>query len=240
MSIWGKIIGGAAGFALGGPIGALIGAVAGHTVDVYAAKAGVTETDRQAAFSVALVALSAKMAKADGVVTRDEIQAFRDKVDIPGENLGDVGRLWELARQTTDGFEAYARQLAQLFPGTPAVLEELMGLLFHIAKADGEIDAAELEYLKEVARILGFGDDGFERLAAVHGDDGTSPYRILGVEPDCDDATLRRAWLDLVERHHPDRLVGEGMPEEFVRAANDRLARINAAYEEITNRRKRS
>ena len=238
MSIWGKIIGGAAGFALGGPIGALVGALAGHTVDVYAKRSAPAEPDRQAAFSVALVALSAKMAKADGVVSRNEILAFREKVHVQKEDLEAVAKLWELARQTTDGYEAYAQQLARLFPGTPAVLEELMGLLFHIAKADGKIDPAEFEYLGRVAGILGFDGDGFERMAAIHGDEVTSPYRVLGADPDWDDAELRKAWLRLVERHHPDRLVGEGLPEEFVQAANDRLAKINAAYETIMAQRK--
>ena len=237
MSIWGKIIGGTAGFALGGPIGALVGALAGHTVDVYAERAGDSEPDRQAAFSIALVALSAKMAKADGVVSRLEILAFREKVDIPKGDIESVARLWDLARETTDGFDAYARQLARLFPAASAVLEELMGLLFHIARADGGIDDSELGYLREVAGILGFDEDGFERLAAIHGDEETSPYRLLGAEPDWDDAALRRAWLRLVERHHPDRLVSEGLPDECVRASSDQLARINAAYEAVTRQR---
>ena len=238
MSIWGKVIGGTAGFALGGPIGGLVGTLAGHTVDVYAARNEVAGPDhRQAAFSVALIALSAKMAKADGVVTRHEILAFREKVDIPKSEIDAVARLWDLARQTTDGFEAYANQLARLFPKASAVLEELMGLLFHIARADGSIGADELDYLREVARILGFDEAGFERLAAIHGDEETSPYKVLGADPGWDDAALRRAWLRLVERHHPDRLVGEGLPEECVRASNDHLARINAAYKTITSQR---
>lgn len=234
MTIWGKIIGGTAGFALGGPLGGLIGAIAGHTVDTLARD---TSQDRQAAFSIALIALSAKMAKADGVVSRSEILAFREKVDIPPKDVETVGRIWDMARQTPEGFEGYAHQLARLFPKASAVLEEMMGLLFHIARADGRIGDTEEAYLKRVAGIFGFDDTGFEQLAWIHGDVASNPYRLLEIAPDCDDASLRRAWLEQASRHHPDRLIADGLPEECIRAANDRLAQINAAYEAIRQQR---
>ncbi|MCE2517607.1 MAG: TerB family tellurite resistance protein, partial [Alphaproteobacteria bacterium] len=116
MTIWGKIIGGTAGFALGGPIGGLLGALAGHAVDTYTADLRDDPSRREVAFTIALIALSAKMAKADGTVSRDEILAFREKVDISSRDIDHVGQLWDLARQTPDGFDGYARQLAQMFP----------------------------------------------------------------------------------------------------------------------------
>ena len=117
MSIWGKIIGGATGFALGGPIGGLVGALAGHAVDHYVAEPSPDPSGiHEVAFTIALVALAAKMAEVDGVVSKDEILAFRQKVDIPVKDLDNVGRLWDLARQTPDGFDGYARQLAGMFP----------------------------------------------------------------------------------------------------------------------------
>jgi len=234
MSIWGKIIGGTAGFALGGPIGGLIGALAGHAVDTYTEKTG-TEQDntREVAFTIALIALSAKMAKADGNVTRDEILAFREKVEIPPEEIEHVGRLWDLARKTPDGFDGYARQVAQMFkPGSP-VLDQLMGLLFHIARADGELIQSEEFYLAEVAAILGYDEKGFERLNMFYGNNAGNPYHILGLDPDCDDEKIRPAWIALARDHHPDRLLADGLPEEFIRAATDRLAEINRAYDAI-------
>lgn len=234
MNIWGKIIGGAAGFALGGPIGGVVGAIAGHAVDLYAED---NHVEREAAFTIALIALSAKMAKADGVVTRDEILAFREKVDIAPDDLEKVGTLWDLARETPDGYTAYARQVSRMFGAASPVLEQLMELLFHIAKADGTIKTEEEAYLQDVAAILGFDASQFTRLAHIYGDDTTSPYRVLGVDPDCDEATLRRHWIALNRDHHPDRLMASGLPREFVRAATERLAAINAAYEDIRKQR---
>ena len=243
MNIWGKIIGGAAGFALGGPIGGLVGAIAGHAVD-SAVDSYVTETQpdpqgREVAFTIALIALSAKMAKADGAVTRNEILAFRQKVDIPSGDITHVSRLWDLARQTPDGFDGYAKQLAKMFPPASPILDQLMELLFFIARADGDITEREEDYLRQVSIILGFDDAGFERLCLIHGKAENNPYQVLGVHPDDDDQSIRQAWITLAKDHHPDQLTAAGLPEEFIRAANERLAKINTAYEDITRLRQK-
>ena len=238
MSIWGIIIGGTAGFALGGPIGGLLGAVAGHAVEK---RLGPVSADPQAnkrvAFTVAVIALSAKMAKADGVVSRDEIAAFRERVYIPPTEVKQVGKFWDLARQTPAGYEDYAKQVAYLFPAKAPILEQLMDLLFHIAKSDGDITAPEQSYLHSVASIFGFDDSEFDRLLAINRSSGPSAYEILGVSADCDNQTVTRRWRELVRTHHPDTLIANGMPEEFVAAANDKLARINAAYDTLVQQR---
>ena len=157
MSIWGIIIGGTAGFALGGPIGGLLGAVAGHAVEKRLGPASPdSQTTKRVAFTVAVIALSAKMAKADGIVSRDEIAAFRERVHIPRSEVRQVGKFWDLARQTPAGYEDYASQVAHLFPTKAPILEQLLDLLFHIAKSDGDITAPEKDYLHSVARIFGF------------------------------------------------------------------------------------
>ncbi len=241
MSIWGKIIGGAAGFALGGPIGALLGVVGGHAIDRYAAPDQPIDEDaatRKVAFTIGVIALGAKMAKADGVVTREEIAAFREVFQVPAEETRNVGRVWDLARRTSDGFEAYAAQIARLFnPGSP-VLEQLLGSLFHIARADGVVHEKEIEYLRRVAAIFGFDELAFERLRAIFTDDSSNdPYAILGVAPDADDKAVRAAYRHLVREHHPDRLIAQGLPEEAVAAATDKLARINSAWDRIKQHR---
>lgn len=241
MSIWGKIIGGAAGFALGGPIGALLGVVGGHAIDRYAVPAEPPDEDaatRKVAFTIGVIALGAKMAKVDGVVTRDEIAAFREVFQVPPEETRNVGRVWDLARRTSDGFEAYAAQIARLFhPGSP-VLEQLLGSLFHIARADGVVHEKEIEYLRSVADIFGFDDLEFERLRATFtGDPSNDPYAILGVASDADEKSIRDTYRRLVREHHPDRLIAQGLPEEAVAAATDKLARINSAWDRIKQHR---
>lgn len=253
MSIWGIIIGGTAGFALGGPIGGLLGAVAGHAVEkrIIPASGGAdsggthsggshsggSQATKRVAFTVAVIALSAKMAKADGIVSRDEIAAFRERVHIPASEVKQVGRFWDLARQTPAGFEEYANQVAHLFVAKAPILEQLLDLLFHIAKSDGDITPPEQNYLHTVASIFGFDDAEFDRLLAIHRSSGPSAYEILGVSADIDNAALTRCWKELARTHHPDRLIAEGMPEEFVAAANDRLAQINAAYDALARQR---
>ncbi len=238
MSIWGLIIGGTAGFALGGPIGGLLGAMAGHAVE---SKFTISGADQQAtkriAFTVAVIALSAKMAKADGVVTRNEIKAFRARVHIPPAEVKQVGRFWDLARKTPNGFEDYANQVARLFEPRAPVLEQLMDLLFHIAQSDGDVTTPELSYLAKVADIFGFDQADFERFLALYQRNGPSPYEVLGVQRDIEDQALHNHWKRLAREHHPDKLTADGMPEEFVTAANDRLAKINAAYDAIARQR---
>lgn len=244
MSIWGKIIGGTAGLALGGPIGALLGAVAGHAVDRFAGNdAPKNEKDEQAAtrkiaFTIGVVVLSAKMAKADGVVTRDEIAAFREVFHIPQDEIRNVGRVWDMARRDVEGFEIYAQQIARLFnPGSP-VLEELLLSLFHIAKADGVVHQNELAYLERVAAIFGFDEIAFQRIRAVAGDkDAEDPYSVLGIAHDADEAEIKQVYRTLIREHHPDRLIAEGLPEEFVDAATEKMAAINAAYDRIAKQR---
>jgi DnaJ like chaperone protein len=240
MSIWGKLAGAAAGLAVGGPIGALVGGVAGH----YAIDRGQEEegpAENQVAFTVGVIALGAKMAKADGVVTKDEIGAFKEVFHIPQEEMQNVGRLFNQARRDASGFEPYARQIARLFRHNPAVLEELLDGLFHIARADRKITPDEVEYLAKVAEIFGFDEDDWARIRASNmGPDSSDPYEVLGVSHQASDAEIKAAHRRLVIENHPDKLVAEGLPQEFVDLANQKLATINAAYDRIRARRKQT
>ena len=253
MSIWGKILGGAAGFALGGPMGALIGAVAGHAVDKMRAGdagpgagpgagaepgAGADDATKKIAFTIAVIVLGAKMAKADGQVTRDEVSAFKEVFRVPPEEMKNVGRLFNRARNDAAGFEPYARQIGGMFKDNPAVLVELLDGLFHIARADGTVTADELAYIEEVARIFGLDAAAWDRVRAANlGPDKSDPYEILGVAREATDAEVKSAYRQLVRENHPDRLVAQGMPQEFVDLANERLATINAAYERLQKQR---
>ena len=245
MSIWGKILGGAAGFALGGPMGALLGAVAGHAVDKLAETETIAPTEederaatRQIAFTIGIIALGAKMAKVDGVVSRSEIAAFRQVFTVPPEDEKHVGRIFDQARRDARGFEPYARQIARMFRRKSPLLEGLLDGLFHIAKADGKVTEEELAYLRDVAGIFGFEDADFARIREGHlGPDESDPYSLLGVDRAMDNAAIKAVYRKLVRAIHPDRLMAKGMPADFVAIANQRLAAVNVAYDRIRKER---
>ena len=241
MSFWGKVVGGAAGFAMGGPLGALIGAVMGHAVDRFnesgdATAMPVDRVQREQAFAIAVIVLGAKMAKADGQVTRDEIAAFRRVFTVPESDVGRVARIFDEAKKDARGFEPYARQIAALFQGRPAVLEELLNALLEIAYADGAVGEAERRFLSEVAQIFGLDPSVLDRLFAVRGIDigaAGSPYAVLGVSADAPLDEVKTAYRRLAREHHPDRLVAEGLPEEMIQIATRKIAGINEAYDRV-------
>lgn len=201
---------------------------------------GTPEERRQMAFSVALVALSAKMAKADGVVTFDEVAAFQRFVHYPASQARNVERLFEIAHRDVAGYESYARRVASLYPPEDPILVDLIDGLFDIARADSMIHEAEVAYLADVARIVGLSEADFERIKARHvvPEEG-DPYAILGVDRGLSFDALRRHYRRLVAEQHPDRLMAHGVPEEFIAIATQRLAVINDAWDRIEKERGR-
>ncbi len=166
------------------------------------------------------------------------VSAFKEVFRIPPEEMKNVGKLFDQARKDVGGFEPYARQIGRLFQNNPAVLEELIEGLFHIARADGKVTEDELEYLQQVALILGLGEDRWARLRAANvGPDSSDPYSVLGVEHGMSDAEIKQVHRRLVLENHPDKLIADGMPQEFVDLANEKLARINAAYDQVQKAR---
>lgn len=235
-SFWGVLSGGGLGLALGGPLGALLGAVAGHVlIDREGAPFGAAP--RELVFTTGLVALSAKMARSDGVVTRDEVAAFQRIVTIPAEQQARIEALFDLAKQTSAGFEAYAGQIAEAFREEPALLEDVLDGLFLIAAADGAIHEAEHAYLRDVATIFGIGEAEFARIEARHARRPDDPYLVLGASREMDDAALKQLYRRLVADTHPDREIARGLPEEAVAIATRRLAAINAAWDMIERER---
>jgi len=193
---------------------------------------------KDAAFTLALIALSAKMAVSDGVVTASELRAFQRTVEIPPTIEQQVDRLFRLAQEDVAGYESYAKKIRRYFVDRPDTLEHVLDGLFYIASADGLIHEAELDYLKSVSRIFGFDDARFEQLAAQHVlfDEGADPYVVLGLAPTADRAEVKRVYRLLVSEHHPDRLIAKGVPEELIELATGRMAAINNAYNRIIRR----
>lgn len=233
-SLWEKLLG-----AIGDAAGSALGRVVEAIRTVFE---GDPETRRQVSFSVAIIALSAKMAKADGNVNEKEVTAFRQIFDFPPEEAQNVARLYNLARQDVAGYEAYASKLANLC-GTGAhncpMLENVVDGLFHIAKADGLLHEKELSFLARIAEIFRIDENHFRRIMARHVElEGRDPYLVLGVSPDDDFATIRKRYRSLVIEHHPDKLHARGVPAALHAAATERMAALNAAYSEIEKERR--
>ena len=229
MSIWAR---------LGEIVSRLSATAFSQVVDgVRTLFAGNPELRRQVAFSVAMIALSAKMAKADGIVTQDEIRAFREIFSIPAREERNVARLYNLAKQDVAGFENYAAKMADLCgSGGPncRMLEDILDGLFHIAKADGVIHERELGYLSRVAEIFRIDQEHFATIVARHAVLGEGdPYAVLGVSPGTPYGEIRKRYRSLVAQNHPDKVIARGLPAEFIAIANRRMAAINDAFSMI-------
>lgn len=193
--------------------------------------------ERSVAFTIAIISLGAKMAKADGLVRPSEVAAFRQVFQIAPKDESAAARVFNLARQDVAGFEAYAGRIAGMFRTEPRVLEDVLEGLFHIAMADGRYHEGEEGFLRRVAEIFGVGPRAFDSIEARHlAGRARDPWQVLGVPRDADLATVRARWRELVRAHHPDKMIARGLPVETVRLANDRLAQINEAWAEICAR----
>jgi DnaJ like chaperone protein len=198
---------------------------------------GNPDLRRRVAFSVAMIALSAKMAKADGIVTHDEIHAFQQIFEVPAAERHNVARLYDLAKKDIAGFEIYAERMARLCGSghaNCAMLEDILDGLFHIAKADGVLHEREGRFLHRVAQIFRIEESHYQSILARHARLGDAdPWLILGIERDSPLDEVKKRYRKLVAANHPDKLLARGLPEEFIKIATTRIAAINAAYEMI-------
>jgi DnaJ like chaperone protein len=192
-----------------------------------------TPPERSIAFAIAVIALGAKMAKADGQVTRDEIAAFRRVFHIPKEQEANAGRVYNMARTEVAGFDSYATQIARMFRDRPKVLADLLEGLVFIAAADGEYHPGEADFLGVVAQIFGIGEAEFRAIRARHLPGESDPWAVLELTPGTGAETVRKRYRTLVRELHPDRMIARGVPEEARRLAEQRLAAVIGAYDEI-------
>jgi len=224
MSIWEKLAGAATEFVRGSPIGALLGG--DHKQD--------GPGEHQVAFTVGVIALGAKMAKADGIVTNDEVNAFKEVFKIPAGEMKNVAQIFNMAKQDATGYEAYAEQLASMLKGNRRLLEDVLEGLFHIAKADNVLHPREVEFLGQVAKLFGITETEFGYIKVRHVMvTKRNPYDVLGVTPSINNDELKSHYRKLVAENHPDKLMARGVPKEFVAIATEKVAAINGAYGEI-------
>lgn len=230
--IWGAT-GSAMGRSRGGGLCGLVAWLSARIHQWLTPSAG----SKQVAFTIALVGLAAKMAKADGVAVSVETQAFERCFFVPPEERGNVKRVFELAARDVAGYDAYAERIARMLADDRALLRDVFECLFNIAAADGVLHIAEEAFLRTVAEKFAFSEREYQSVRSLFVRDETSPYVVLGVEPEISDAALKAHYRSLVRETHPDKLAAEGVPAEFLIIADRKLAAINVAYDAIVKAR---
>ena len=235
MSIWGSLIGGFVGFSFAGPIGALIGSMVGGRIS-SARRSGFQQnfTPPQQVFAIALIILTAKLAKADGYVSKEELIAIKDKLKIPEHEIDQVGKIFNKAKEDSLGYEPYAQQITQIYRNNPQVLDEIINILFYIAEADSKVSDSELAMIRNIAKIFGLNKSQFEGIKESRkGSDKLNPYIVLGCDPTDDFATIRKKYLQLSKEHHPDVLMNKGVPQEVIQESKKKMRAINSAFDQI-------
>jgi len=235
MSIWGSLIGGFVGFSFAGPIGALIGSMVGGRIS-SARRSSFQRSfaPPQQIFAIALIILTAKLAKADGHVSKEELVAIKDKLKIPEHEIDQVGKIFNKAKEDALGYEPYAKQIAQIYKSNPAVLDEVINILFYIAESDSNVSNSEIAMIKNIAKIFGLSDSQFEGIKESRkSSDKLNPYVVLGCDPNDDFTTIRKKYLLLSKEHHPDILVSKGVPQEVIEESKKKMRAINSAFDQI-------
>jgi len=235
MSIWGNLVGGFIGFSFAGPIGALIGSIIGGKIS-SARRGGFQQNvaQSQQIFAISLVILTAKLAKADGQVSKEELIAIKEKLKVPEHEIDQVGKIFNKAKEDSLGYEPYAKQIAQIYQNNPAVLDEVINILFYIAESDGKVSNSELAMIKNIAQIFNLTDIQFEGIKESRkSSDKLNPYIVLGCTSNDDFATIRKKYLQLSKEHHPDALISKGVPKEVIEESKKKMRAINSAFDKI-------
>lgn len=232
MNLWQKVADAAvaATEAANGSLSAALQRLAGRDAEQR-------EPQHDVRFTIALIALCAKVARSDGAVTHDEVEAFQRIVHIEPEDEAHVRRVFDLAKQDVAGFEEYARQVARLFANHLELRRDVLEGLFVIAAADSVLHENEEAFLETAGRLLQLEESERQHIRSLFIRGGTSPYQVLGLSPSASDAELKARHRKLVLEHHPDRMRGDGVPDELIVIAERKLAAINAAFDVIARER---
>ena len=235
MSIWGSLIGGMIGLSLGGPFGMLLGSLIGGKISRARSGGGFRSfAQPQQVFALSLIVLSAKLSKADGQVSREELIAVKDKLKIPENELDQVGKIFNQAKQENTGYEPYAKQIAQIYKGNINVLEEVINILFYIAEADGNVSDSELRMIEHIAKIFGLNEAEINSIKESRkSSDKINPYIVLESNPSDDIQTIRKRYLKLSKEHHPDLLLNKVVPKEVIEESKKKMRSINSAWNQI-------
>ena len=242
MSFINSLIGGMIGGAFGGPLGAVLGAVIGSKVGSKNRQSFSSNQRNQAAFFTALFACLAKLAKADGLVSREEVDKvdsyIKERFNFPDNERLFAIQIFNQAKDDSYTFQDYSAQLASLLSQNKNSLIMFYELLFELAIADGVLHDSEEKLLKEVPFIFGIRSDLFEELKAKFDNQSSDAYLVLGVSRDMSFADIKKEYQKKRREYHPDTLTSKGLPEELLEKAKERFIQIQQAYEEIEKQKK--
>ena len=235
MAIWGSLIGGMIGLSLGGPFGMLLGSLIGGKISRARSSSGFKSfAQPQQIFALSLIVLSAKLSKADGQISKEELIAVKDKLKIPENEIDQVGKIFNKAKEESAGYEPYAQQIAQIYRGNINVLEEVINILFYIAEADGNVSNAELKMIEHISQIFGLTEVQFDSIKESRkSSDKLNPYVVLESHPDDTIEIIRKRYLKLSKEHHPDLLMSKGVPQEVIDESKAKMRAINSAWDQV-------
>ncbi|WP_443643179.1 TerB family tellurite resistance protein [Candidatus Levibacter sp. Uisw_134_01] len=235
MSIWGSLLGGVIGFSFGGPFGALLGSFLGGKISrLNSSKTIRNQQNTQEIFALSLIILSAKLSKADGHVSKEELIAVKDKLQIPDSEIDQVAKIFNKAKDESTGYEPYAKQIAEIFRDNINVLEEVINILFYIAEADGNVSNDEETMIANIAYIFGLSQKQYQSIKESRKtSDKLNPYIVLESQPTDDLKTIRKNYIRLSKEHHPDLLISKGVPVEVINESKNKMRSINAAWDQV-------
>ena len=235
MSIWGSLLGGVIGFSFGGPFGALLGSFLGGKISgLNSSKTIGNQQNSQEIFALSLIILSAKLSKADGHVSKEELIAVKDKLQIPDSEIDQVAKIFNKAKDESTGYEPYAKQIAEIFRNNINVLEEVINILFYIAEADGHVSNDEETMIANIAYIFGLSQKQYQSIKESRKtSDKLNPYIVLESQPKDDLKTIRKNYIKLSKEHHPDLLISKGVPVEVINESKNKMRSINAAWDQV-------
>lgn len=248
MGWLGKVIGGVVGGVAAGPIGAIAGIALGHAMDAAGTPQAAPPAEdlsesesAQMAFFVSTFSMLAKLAKADGRVSREEIAAIdrfiREGLELDGEGREFAIQIFRAAKDADIPFEQHARTFHQLFGEVRPLLTDMLDVLVRLAAADGELHAEEQRMIESAVRIFGLSREEYEQVHAIHFPDRDRWYRVLGLQSTATVEEIKQRYRKLAVEYHPDRLMSKGLPEELVGVAENRMREFNHAYEQLRQER---
>lgn len=241
MSWMGKILGGGLGFIVGGPIGAALGAAAGHQFDARSQGGGIFSAleNKQTIYFTATFSMLGKLAKADGVVTQQEVdvidRVMRENLRLNPQARDLAIRIFNTAKESDEQFEDYARQFYAEFGKSQQVSASIIDLLLLVGYADGELGAEEEAMILQAVNIFGLQGQYQQLKGRFSGvpQDVNHYYAILGAKRGDSIAAIKKKYRKLAMEYHPDRMASQGMAPELIATAEDKFKEIQNAMDVV-------